>query len=288
MKHGSSGGNPAECALAAGARHAGGACFLTALLCAAPAAAQDTTGVREAGTWVSSGPLQLGVRAPATAARSDILRRELFATGESAPPSPADDALLAAVLRAQADAVRSAVAAGASPNGRDRASRTLLLLATRNGAAPLVRALLDAGADPNVKSDGTLPLVAAVRANRWDICRLLVRAGARVDAKDDAGTPAINTAAALGFTRIVADLADAGAALDQRSREGWPPLVMAARGGHVDAAIALLDRGADVNAAGKDSFAPLYWAVYRRDTAMAALLVKRGAEVGTLSVESLQ
>src|SRR5438270_4208063 len=80
--------------------------------------------------------------------------------------------------------VRILLAAGADPNARDPEphSETPLHWAASSDDADVARALIDGGADINVP-DGSIgtPLENAVGYGCWNVARLLVERGARVD-----------------------------------------------------------------------------------------------------------
>ncbi|KAI9886477.1 MAG: hypothetical protein M1823_001727 [Watsoniomyces obsoletus] len=101
----------------------------------------------------------------------------------------------------------------------DSTGRTALAYAVEYGRRDVVTALLDLGADPcqNVPSGtGHLPLLHVALAgppdDRFrDIMRMLVQAGADVNATDHQGWTALHIAASWGALDIVDELVDCGA-----------------------------------------------------------------------------
>jgi hypothetical protein len=129
--------------------------------------------------------------------------------------------LVKAVAGNDLKTVAALLGKGADPNVKNSVEIPVLLMAIRRGAAPIVKALLKSGADPNVRDVDTdrTPLLHAI--DRIDIVKMLLDAGADVNAasrKDGAIT--------IGMT----------------------PLMLAAFVGTEDVVQLLLDKGADVNA----------------------------------------
>jgi ankyrin repeat protein len=136
--------------------------------------------------------------------------------------------------------VRLLIAAGADPNARDpgKGSETPLHWAASSDDVEVASALIDGGADIEA-ADGSIgtPLDNAVGYACWDVARLLVARGARVDA--------LWHAAALGMTARLEQLLTAPSALapEALSQAFWH----ACAGGQRRAAEYLLSRGADLN-----------------------------------------
>jgi len=136
--------------------------------------------------------------------------------------------------------VRILVAAGADPDehGAEPRSETPLHWAASSDDVEVAEALIDAGADIHGPegSIGT-PLANAVGYGCWQVARLLVARGARVEE--------LWHAAALGDRGRLGELlnADPAPAQEQIDSAFWH----ACRGGHVRIAATLLERGADIN-----------------------------------------
>jgi ankyrin repeat protein len=136
--------------------------------------------------------------------------------------------------------VRLLIAAGADPNARDpgKGSETPLHWAASSDDVEVASALIEGGADIEA-ADGSIgtPLDNAVGYACWDVARLLVARGARVDA--------LWHAAALGMTARLEQLLAARSAIEPQalSQAFWH----ACAGGQRRAAEYLLSRGADLN-----------------------------------------
>jgi len=196
-------------------------------------------------------------------------------------------ALLEAVTRHDAAAVRELLKSGASPNARDYLGDSPLLVAVRLDDSELVQLLLDAGAIVDVKGRGYTPLGQAARNNNLEILRLLLRAGADPDRKSDDGDYPLHSAVRAGHVGAVEMLLQARPDLMRFDREGLSALALASAFGNEKIAAMLLDAGAPVEWGDKQQRSPLWWAVYRNKQDMARYLLKRGAEIGAMSVEDL-
>ena len=105
-----------------------------------------------------------------------------------------------------------------------------------------VTALLARGMDPNtVDPHGDPMLVVAARAGFEPTFDALLRAGAKVDAKNGFGDTAIMVAALGGHLTIVKKLYARGAEINP---PGWTPLAYAATNGNTDVVRYLLEIGA--------------------------------------------
>src|SRR5262249_14135843 len=163
-----------------------------------------------------------------------------------------------------------------------------LVAAARAGDVDRVRRLLAQGADPNAV-DRITPLMAAATAlrakpeNRMDLMRVLLAAGARVNARAVAGETALIFAARFRDVDAINLLLDNGADPNLVARTGVSRLLEAMRSGagekeHLEMMQPLLARGADPNARGEGLGTPLSLAVQLRSVAMVKLLLERGAD----------
>lgn len=93
---------------------------------------------------------------------------------------------------------------GSLVNARGRDGSTPLHMAAWKGKAEVVRLLLEAGADVNAHNNnthwGTTPLHAAAHANRKGIVELLIAGGAEIDAKNPDGVTPLATTHAHNAT----------------------------------------------------------------------------------------
>jgi ankyrin repeat protein len=100
---------------------------------------------------------------------------------------------------------------GADLNAIDNRKNTPLVLAAENGSIALVRAILERGGSPNSKNiEGYSPLHIAARIGNRDVVKLLVVAGAEIEAMSPKGTP-FHVAKNHGHDDVVALLIALGA-----------------------------------------------------------------------------
>jgi ankyrin repeat protein len=152
---------------------------------------------------------------------------------------------------------------------------------------PEVRRLLRQGADVNApQGDGMTALHWAGQQNDGEHARMLIQAGARLDAATRNGAyTALHVAARVGAARAVTVLLAAGADPNAATSSGGASaLHFAAAHGNRDVVLALLDRGARVDA--RDSAwgqTPLMWAAASDRVAAIDALLSRGADLKAVS-----
>ncbi len=218
----------------------------------------------------SGNPPQLPKPAPATPA-----------------PSEEQEAALAKVLcealdRGDLEAARKALAEGARPDlgmgaGEDTTKgRTPLIHAVLSGRAELVELLIGAGARLEAGDDAKhTPLMYAVIAKNPAMVRLLFRAGARFDARDDSDTEALGyLEAGSELARLVEELGRANAAL-----------LAALAADDLAGARKALEDGASPNANDGES-SLLMTAVRKGDVQLVEALLSQGCRPDLLHVQS--
>ena len=115
--------------------------------------------------------------------------------------------------------------------------------------ADAVRLLIDAGADVNAKTkDGHTALMWAASQGQNAAVKLLIDAGAKLNQRFKDGKTALLRAASGEHAQTVKLLVDAGADVNAQTKEGGTALMAMALIGHADIVRALIDAGADVNA----------------------------------------
>jgi len=176
-------------------------------------------------------------------------------------PAPEDQRLIDAIDRGDAVAAKAALVAGASPNALDASGRPLLGRAARGASTEIVALMLATGAQPNAADRiGFTPLFEAARDGRLDNARELLRHGAdpnhRAKANGIAMAPLHAAAAARPpLPAMLRLLVRAGARVDARDAEQATPLMWAINA-DAQAAITLLELGANPDLVPADGASP--------------------------------
>lgn len=179
------------------------------------------------------------------------------------------------------DLLRQNTALVAERDGLDE--KTPLFWAVSRGHPEAIRLLVKAGAALEARDKrGQTALHWAVFKDQRDAAEQLLALGADVNApatKRDHETP-LMYAAELGYVKMAELLLHHGAAVDLRDEWGYSALHYAARKGTRDVAALLIDRGANVSArGGPGSSTPLQDAAAGGHLSTVRLLLDRGADV---------
>ena len=164
-------------------------------------------------------------------------------SGSRTPPDPAR---IYAALRSN-DLPALAEIARLDPNQPDRQGMTPLMHAAAVGTLDAVRLLLDAGA--RVDARNAFGATALICANGEPLrSRLLIEHGADVEATTSQGrTPLLVAAGRDGNVELVRLLLARGARPNVRADSGETPLLVAARHGDPETVAVLIAAGAEVN-----------------------------------------
>lgn len=201
-----------------------------------------------------------------------------------------------ALVWAAGDAVKAKllIDAGADVNTSSPTGRTPLhVAATASGNAATVRLLLAKGAKAEVKDrldpmpplftggGKATPLVEAGRVGDLETVRVLLKAGADINATGANNITALTEATLFGRREIVRFLLDNGASVKGgAAMQKMPVLGMAAIRGDLAIARMLVEAGAEVNVADAHGSTPLMWAAAadRVNPALVSYLLKAGAD----------
>ncbi len=155
-----------------------------------------------------------------------------------------EDSLIEAARKGRQQTVARRLAAGANPND-SRMSTTVLMFAAKDGQAGIVSDLLKAGAKLDVKdNDGDTALMYAAIDDRADVVRALLNAGADVNSKNLNGDTPLLAASARGRVDVVRLLLAAGADLSVKNQKGQTALSRAEEEGHTEVVQLLKSAGA--------------------------------------------
>lgn len=141
----------------------------------------------------------------------------------------------------------------------------------------LTLVLLLMGGAGGAGADNLLFFVDAVRENRIDDVKELLREGADVNAQDMfGGNTGLHWAARHGEAAMARLLIDNGANPNARNDEDETPLHWAAAEGRKEIVVMLIAHGAKVNAAAAGGETPLRWAEAHKQDEIARILVAAG------------
>ncbi|MCH7847244.1 MAG: ankyrin repeat domain-containing protein [Planctomycetes bacterium] len=199
----------------------------------------------------------------------------------TARPSAAtvDSPLAAAARSGDVATIGQAIKDGKNLEQADQDGATLLGIAARAKQAEVVRMLLEAGAKIEARDQkGRMPLLAAVqtRDSSVEVVRALIAKGADVNTRGTmiGGTPLSWAAGPFSNPEIVAALVAGNADVNQVDNTGMTPLMWAARYGAPATVKVLLDAGADVTATNKQGQTSLDLARQKRSDAPSVEIIK--------------
>ena len=122
----------------------------------------------------------------------------------------------------------------------------------------------------------------AVDEGNVEIVDLFVRANFNIHSEDDKGTPALIIALKKGYTIIGRILINAGADINAKDRIGMTPLLLTCgkfSSGNKEIAEMLINKGANINARDLVGFTPLLLSVTGGVSGIAELLIEKGADL---------
>src|SRR4029077_16004397 len=173
-------------------------------------------------------------------------------------------------------------------------------LAAELGNAEIIKMLLEAGADADSPNpEGQTELLAGARTGNVEAAELLVKHGAKVDARERfGGQTALMWASARRHAQMMQFLISKGADINARSTArdyqrpvqaegrpknldsgGFTPLLYAARENCQACVKVLLDSKADINLPDPDGVSPLLLAIMNANWDLAKQLILAGADV---------
>ena len=213
-----------------------------------------------------------------------IIRR-LIASGAKANGTDrsGDTILMAAVRSGSLDAVTALVEAGADVNAADpQLGHTVLMWAVRSDSASIARLLLARGASLEARTrTGAKPAARPPGAGGGSHGVGIVRSGVPPQGEQlptPGGMTPLLFAARDGSLEAARVLIDAGANLNATDPNGMTPLMMAITNGQIRVAQLLVDKGADVRAADWYGRTPLWAAVEIRNLDMRSGATDNGID----------
>ena len=154
-----------------------------------------------------------------------------------------------------------------------------LMTAAMNDDHTMMRMLITAGADLEAQEYVGTALHYAALFGRHEAVRILLENGADVNARNGELGTLLHQEAAIGAGQIVAQLLDHGVDVNTENEEQDTPLHLAADAGRDQIVTQLLDHGADVNARNIAQETPLHLAAESGRDQIVAQLLDHGADV---------
>jgi ankyrin repeat protein len=192
------------------------------------------------------------------------------------------------------DVVRKLVEAGAGLNIQNSPWGTVLNRAIEQtpafGQPPYylsiesIRLLIAAGANVNAPDgEGRTPLMLAAKLDSLEIARMLLAAGAgaSVKAHDKTGQDALMYAPVypISSSNVVKLLIAAGASVSAVNQDKQTALMLAAQSGSIRIVEALLASGAEINAKDKQGKTPLMYSSNAHSVDVSRALIRAGASI---------
>jgi ankyrin repeat protein len=199
-----------------------------------------------------------------------------------AQAQPREQSLIAGAAKGDRAAVERLVREGVSLDARDNRGRNALLAATHGNRVEVARVLIAAGADVNAKDDiEDSAFLYAGAEGRNEILKLTLPT-ADLKSTNRYGGTALIPAAHHGHAETVRILLGTAIDKDHINKLGWTALlevVILGDGGrtHTEIVRLLVEAGASVKIADREGITPLQHAKQRGFDGMARLLEARGA-----------
>jgi ankyrin repeat protein len=199
-----------------------------------------------------------------------------------------DQRLVEAVKHQDMQAARALLNQHVSPKAAQPDGATALHWAVQWDDLDIAKLLIGAGADVNAANDyGVTPLLLACSTSGdADMIDLLLKSKANLHTSSPTGETALMMAARTGSVKAVNVLLAAGADVNAKETSlGQTALMWAAAEGHVEVVRLLIEHGADVLARSKAGFTPLLFAARTGDEHLAQILLTAGASVNEAATD---
>lgn len=193
--------------------------------------------------------------------------------------------LIYAIGQNKSHMVDTLLKAGANPNTLDGEGKTALVHAIEKDNEPMVHSLLAVGAKVNSPAKPLTPLMIAVRRGNTAVAKRLVDAGANPNTSpmsDDISASPLTFSILFGKYELVRLLVRAGANMNKRIGPNKQTALMLAIEHHKKFIIPLLiENGANINIRDKIGRTALHYAVEERDVNTIRRLIMARARIVT-------
>ncbi|XP_065583414.1 ankyrin-1-like [Artemia franciscana] len=205
------------------------------------------------------------------AIRNNNLELVIFLLDRGANPN-CGECLHLIVQKGRADLCKLLIKSGAELDAANAHGKTPLVTAIKANNLNLVEVLLDRGANPNCGEC----LHLAVQKGRADLCKLLIKSGAELDATNAHGKTPLVTAIKVNNLNLVEILLDRGA-----NPNRGECLHLAVQKGRADLCKLLIDKmksSAEIDAMNAHGKTPLATAIKANNLNLVEILLDRGAD----------
>lgn len=142
-----------------------------------------------------------------------------------------------------------------------------------------IKYVLKLGASVDEVTDNWTPLMRAICRNKNEVVDMLLGLGPDLEFNtNDNGETVLIYASRHNCEGTVSKLLKAGAKVESKDNYGWSSLIHASCEGFKDVVELLLVHGANVNTKTNDGLTPIYWSEYYKRDEITKLLIDAGAD----------